>query len=213
MSAMLRSGLHHCHFDGAVVLFDLTADRYFLLTDQSAERFDRVLAGRGTSADKDHLRSLGLLAGDADGNPELATLPPMAARSLLDEPSAKASMAATISCIWEQRRARRDLQKYSLSDIVNGLGRRSDRLAPSGADDCREIAATFVRAKRYMSSDDQCLVRGIAMTRMLGRSGVAASLVFGVTMPFAAHSWVQVGDTVLTDSLDMVLHYRPIFAV
>ncbi|WP_156418181.1 MULTISPECIES: lasso peptide biosynthesis B2 protein [unclassified Sphingopyxis] len=213
MSAMLRSGLHHCHFNGAVVLFDLFADRYFLLTDQSVERFDLVLAGHGTSADEDHLRSLGLLADDTDRNPRLAIPPPVAARSLVDEPSAKASMAATISCIWEQRRARRDLQNNSLSDIVTGLGRRSDRLAPSGADDCRDITAAFVRAKRYMSSDDRCLVRGIAMTRMLARRGVAASLVFGVTMPFAAHSWVQVGDTVLTDSLDVVLHYRPIFAV
>jgi hypothetical protein len=137
----------------------------------------------------------------------------MAARSLVDEPSAKASMAATLCCIWEQRRARRDLQNNSLADIVSRLRRSSDQSSPSSADDCREIAAAFVRAKRYMSSDDQCLVRGIAMTRMLGRRGVAASLVFGVTMPFAAHSWVQVGDTVLTDSLDMVLHYRPIFAV
>ena len=210
---MLRSGLHHCHFDGAVVLFDLSADRYFLLADHSAKRFDRVLAGRGTSADKDHLRSLGLLADGANGNLGLATLPPMAARSLVDEPSAKASMAATLCCIWEQRRARRDLQNNSLADIVSRLRRSSDQSSPSSADDCREIAAAFVRAKRYMSSDDQCLVRGIAMTRMLGRRGVAASLVFGVTMPFAAHSWVQVGDTVLTDSLDMVLHYRPIFAV
>lgn len=210
---MLRSGLHHCHFDGAVVLFDLAADRYFLLTDQPAARFDRVLAGRGTSADEDHLRNLGLLADDAAKAPALAIFPPMAARSLVDEPPHKASMAATISCIWEQRRARRDLQNNSLADIVTGLGRKSDRLAPSSADDCREIAAAFVRATRYLSSDDQCLVRGIAMTRMLARRDVAASLVFGVTMPFAAHSWVQVGDTVLTDSLDMVLHYRPIFAV
>ncbi len=210
---MLRSGLHHRHFEGAVVLFDLSADRYFLLTDHTAKRFDRVLAGRGTSADKDQLRSLGLLADDADGSLGLATLPPLAARSLVDEPSAQASMAATIGCIWEQRRARRDLQNNSLANIVTDLGRRSDRLAPSSADDCREIAAAFVRAARYLSSDDQCLVRGISMTRMLARRGVAASLVFGVTMPFAAHSWVQVGDTVLTDTLDVVLHYQPIFAV
>ena len=213
MYAMLRSGLHYCQFDSGFVLFDLSADRYFLLTDQSAEQFGRVLSGGGTSADEHHLRDLGLLADDETGKPAPVILPPLAARSLVDEPTAKASMATTIFCIWEQRRARRDLQNKSLSDIVTGLGRRSDRLAPSSADDCREIAAAFVRAKRYMSSDDQCLVRGIAMARMLGCRGVAASLVFGVTMPFAAHSWVQVGDTVLTDSLDMVLHYRPIFAV
>ncbi len=122
-------------------------------------------------------------------------------------------MIATISCIWEQRRARRDLRNNSLAATVTGLGRKSDQLVTSGADNCREIAAAFLRARRYMSADDQCLVRGIAMTRMLACRGLAASLVFGVTMPFAAHSWVQIDDTVLTDSLDVVLHYRPIFAV
>lgn len=210
---MLRSGLHHRRFDGGVILFDLFADRYFLLTDKSAERFDLVLAGAGTSADEDHLRGLGLLADDGARNLARTILPPMAARSLVDEPLDKASMVATISCIWAQRRARRDLQNNRLAEIVTRLGQRSDQLSPPDMDACREFATAFVRAKRYMSSDDQCLVRGIAMTRMLARRGVAASLVFGVTMPFAAHSWVQVGDTVLTDSLDMVLHYQPIFAV
>lgn len=213
LSAMLRSGLHHCQFDGSVVLFDLLADRYFLLTDRSAERFDRVLAGRGTAADEDHLRNLGLLADDAARDHPHAILPLIAARSLVDEPFDKASMAATISCIWEQQRARRDIRNNALADIVARLGRRSDQLAPPDPDNCRDISAAFVRARRYMSSDDQCLVRGIAMTRMLARRGLAASLVFGVTMPFAAHSWVQAGETVLTDSLDLVLHYRPIFAV
>src|SRR3546814_17866065 len=133
MSSMLRSGLHHCHFDGAVVLFDLSADRYFLLTDQSAERFDRVLAGHGTSADEDHLRSLGLLADDTDRNPGLATPPPVAARRLVDEPSAKASMAATIYCIWEKRIASRDIQTNPLEDIVNSLRRSTAPLSPTGA--------------------------------------------------------------------------------
>ena len=213
MSAMLRSGLHHCQFAGAFVLFDLSADRYFLLTDQSAERFDRMLAGSGTSADEDHLRGLGLLADDETDKLPPAALPPTAARSLVDEPLDKASMAAIISCICAQRRARRDLQNKSLTEIVTRLGRRSNQLSSTNMDGCRRIAAAFAHAKRYMSSDDQCLVRGIAMRNMLARRGVAASLVFGVTMPFAAHSWAQVGDTVLTDFLDVVLHYQPIFAV
>lgn len=49
------------------------------------------------------------------------------------------------------------------------------------------------------------------MRRMLQRRGCQSCLVFGVTMPFAAHCWVQAGDKVLTDPLDVVLHYQPIF--
>ena len=51
------------------------------------------------------------------------------------------------------------------------------------------------------------------MKRLLFARGCRSTLVFGVTMPFAAHCWVQVGETVLTDPLDIVLHYQPIFAI
>lgn len=83
----------------------------------------------------------------------------------------------------------------------------------AGDESCRELAGAFERAKRYVSGADQCLPRGIAMKRMMARQGHTVSLVFGVTMPFAAHSWVQADDLVLTDPLDVILHYQPIFAV
>lgn len=187
MPTTLRSGLHYCQFDSGFVLFDLPADRYFLLTDRSAERFARVLQGTATSADAEPLSAMGLLASDEPESHRHETLRATATRSLIDEPCDKASMAATISCIWEQHRVRRDLQRNSLGDIVTRLGRGRERLSPAGGNAYREIAAAFVRARRYMSADDQCLVRGIAMVQILARRGLAASLVFGVTMPFAAH--------------------------
>lgn len=49
------------------------------------------------------------------------------------------------------------------------------------------------------------------MRRLL--AGPDARLLIGVTMPFSAHCWVQVGDTVLTDSLDLVLSFQPILSV
>lgn len=48
------------------------------------------------------------------------------------------------------------------------------------------------------------------MKRMLARQGCHADLVIGVTLPFSAHCWVQLGSTVLTDSLDLVQAYKPI---
>jgi hypothetical protein len=32
-------------------------------------------------------------------------------------------------------------------------------------------------------------------------------------MPFSAHCWVQADDVVLTDTLDIIRRYQPIFAV
>ncbi len=51
------------------------------------------------------------------------------------------------------------------------------------------------------------------MKRLLAQRGCDARLVFGVTMPFSAHCWVQAEDVVLTDTLDIVRRYQPIFAV
>ena len=52
--------------------------------------------------------------------------------------------------------------------------------------------------------------RGIAIRRVLAGKGCDARLVIGVTLPFAAHCWVQLGSAVLTDPLDVVLPYTPI---
>ena len=51
------------------------------------------------------------------------------------------------------------------------------------------------------------------MAHMLFQEGIGAQIVFGVTMPFAAHCWVQQGDVVLNDALDRVLRFRPIMVL
>ncbi|WP_295326785.1 lasso peptide biosynthesis B2 protein [uncultured Sphingopyxis sp.] len=112
-----------------------------------------------------------------------------------------------------QRRASVELRRDSLLEIVERLGRGRPRNASCGERVCQNIAAAFLRSRRLVSAEDQCLVRGIAMKRMLAQRGCDARLVFGVTMPFSAHCWVQAGDVVLTDTLDIVRRYQPIFAV
>ena len=77
--------------------------------------------------------------------------------------------------------------------------------------EARRLAAAFQRARYYWSGIDECLSRGIAMRRELAGKGCEARLVIGVTLPFAAHCWVQLGPAVLTDPLDVVTPYTPIF--
>src|SRR3546814_20150542 len=76
--------------------------------------------------------------------------------------------------------------------------------------DARQVAAAFKRARHYFSGMDECLSRGVAMRRVLAGKGCEARLVTGVTLPFAAQCWVQLGWAVLTDPLDVVTSYTPL---
>jgi hypothetical protein len=213
MALALRSGLHHCRFEAEYVFFDLSVDRYFLLSGVAAHRFGRFVSGRASADDHEHLLSHDLLVEVPDEEMRGGRTLPAATASLIDTPVADAPFGTAVASLLAQWRARRDLGRCRLADIVCTFGDECIDISPGMDEICGEIAAAFLRARLYASATDQCLVRGIAMKRMLMRRGCAASLAFGVTMPFAAHCWVQTGETVLTDPLDIVLHYQPIFAV
>ncbi len=51
------------------------------------------------------------------------------------------------------------------------------------------------------------------MKQVLASQGCHANLVIGVALPFSAHAWVQSGDTILTDALELVEPYTPILVV
>ena len=72
------------------------------------------------------------------------------------------------------------------------------------------VTAAFQAARHFFPATDQCLARSIAMKRVLASQGCHADLVIGVALPFSAHAWVQFGDEVLTDPLDLVEPYTPI---
>jgi hypothetical protein len=213
MAPTLRPGLHYRRIQDSYILFDLLADRYLLLRNRSAEAFERFTNGSPTRVDEDHLHRLGLISGAGKGALPRGVQTVAAVRSLVDTPLTRAGIFPTIASVAAQRRARRDLGRHPLVQILNDISCPQHDLPVAGGKACRDIAGAFERAKRYVSGADQCLPRGIAMKRMMSRKGQAVSLVFGVTLPFAAHSWVQAGDLVLTDPLDVVLHYQPIFAV
>lgn len=213
MNLALRSGLHYQQFDTEFVFFDLAADRYFLLSGNAAGCFDGFLRERANPSDREFLRSRAILDEGPQSSGHAFVKPARATASLVDTPVADARASTTIGALWAQRRARRDLRHRRLADILFEMRGRSSGPPSRGGEISGNVAAAFVRARRYSPAIDQCLVRGIAMKRMLTRQGCSASLVFGVTMPFAAHCWVQADETVLTDPLDIILHYQPIFAV
>lgn len=213
MTFVLRPGLHFRQFENIILFFDLARDRYFMLSGRQAQRFGRFAAGQALPPDIDALRREGLISSaDCQPRPDDHHVSP-ATQSLLDGPLPQGSVCATIASLMAQISAKRDLRRYELAHVIRGLHFDPPGAALADPDCCAGIAAGFLRAGRYLPATDQCLARSIAMKRLLLSRGRASTLVFGVTMPFAAHCWVQVGDTVLTDPLDIVLRYQPIFAI
>ena len=52
----------------------------------------------------------------------------------------------------------------------------------------------------------------LALAQALWCRGIAADVFFGVRLnPFAAHAWVQQDNLLLSDPLNIVADYRPVF--
>ena len=76
------------------------------------------------------------------------------------------------------------------------------------------LVSRFQRARSFVPIKPICLQDSLALREWLARRGAGAALVLGVRLdPFAAHSWIQLGDMVLNDSADRVSAYTPILAV
>ncbi|WP_447952956.1 lasso peptide biosynthesis B2 protein [Sphingopyxis chilensis] len=213
MPLQLRPGLYHRRIGGDHIFFDLSADRYFLLPPHLRAAFDSYLNGRPSAPALSELLAAGLIGpGQAEDSPTPLAFT-HAVESLVDGPLGAASTPQILRAIWMQGRARAELRRDGILDIVARLERDRSRNASCDERVIQNTAAAFLHSRRLVSAADQCLVRGIAMKRLLAQRGCDASLVLGVTMPFSAHCWVQASDVVLTDTLDIIRRYQPIFAV
>jgi hypothetical protein len=115
----------------------------------------------------------------------------------------------------------------ALSLRVSGLGatmlrwRRlrdayARKLPALSADQIGEAAGKFARgyarARIFVPAPRLCVPDSLALIRCLWRRGIDADLFFGVRLsPFAAHCWVQKDDLLLTDPLNIVADYTPVF--
>lgn len=199
----LRSHIRCSLFGSRAVCLDLSASRYFLLEGAAARHLIDFIGGAAKPAAIAALIDLGLIeAGEAE-HPLPAAESPMI--SVLDHRLSRPFPWLLWRSIREQKRARHALARHSLGHLLTPTG-----LARADPDPCRPIAAAFARASRYCDATDQCLVRGLAMRALLARRGLGVDLVIGVTLPFAAHCWIQAGEVVLSDPVDRVRNFTPL---
>lgn len=112
----------------------------------------------------------------------------------------------------------------SLQSIARDVARRRIRLRGPRAEGNEANAAIEAMKPALAAYDalrpfvftarDECLLDSLALLNFLSHDGIAPRWVLGVrTGPFAAHAWVQEGQTVLNDQHEYVRQFRPILVV
>lgn len=98
--------------------------------------------------------------------------------------------------------------------IARALKARNLTMAPVVTPRIAADVGAFTAVLPWLPFQGVCLHRAFLLVRYLALHGVSADWVFGVrTWPFAAHCWVQIGHTVLGDSVARVRAYTPILVV
>ena len=179
---------------------------------------------RINTPDRDHsdpilapLRDVGLLV-EREEAPLRSCDPVSEARdSLLDYTHTSRNwrfLPSALAALWS---ANVRIRFLGLGATIDMLQSRKASAAVSGAAapiEIPSIAAAFETCARLIRSHDRCLVRSLAITHFLARRGIMADMVIGVRLrPFAAHSWVQLGTSLLNDRVDHVRSYQPILVL
>lgn len=217
MSYHLPSHVSFGFVGGGAVLLDIEADRYLMLRGAEAG----ALAALGTSgaprsgADPalDRLTARGLLA----KGPGAAVLPisvPAPTASAL-ELAGKAERASALEIGRYRAGASLRLRFQGIGATVarwralkaRHLRGRADRATDPGA-----MARGYAAARVQLPWRRLCVPDSLALARFLWKRDVDCDVLFGVRIdPFAAHAWVQKGELLLSDNINAVADYKPVF--
>lgn len=213
MPLQLRSGVHHAVADGRNIFLDIDRDRYFCLPTSLESAFHAFLH---TDCRDPHrlskLIELGVLVEDADRiDPPLTVRLPLHSLPETDTAPAVPFVAIAVAAIrikaakWRQHRRslRVRLDEVHTIAVADTEGASVDELS--------QYAHIFQTARLLTSTRDFCLPCSMMLTKFLRRRGFAAQLAIGVSgRPFAAHSWVQINDMVINDTVDNISRFTPI---
>jgi hypothetical protein len=236
MDGYLLTRTTYVHFDANVaVLLDTKANRYHGLTGVQVAALKTLLGlasderGGSSISEADlvtfakSLSSQNLLTRDQQRG-KLPIVPVVAAPSfsLEDSPRKRSTrihpshILRFIATFW---RISIFLRRGRLESAIRNLEIIKAAVNPDRLDYSREEASELViifEAIRslFYSNKDKCLLDSLILAEFLMAHGVRPTFVIGVrTMPFAAHSWVQLDDCVLNCSLFSTQRSNVILAV
>lgn len=219
MRYALREGLSFCRVEDRLLFLDLPADRYFCLSREAERAIARLCAERageaGDSAILERLARAGMLVESGEDRPLTpCPAPPAATHSLVG--SGPAPGATDIgAALWHLALAGIELRFAGLARTLARVKRRKRRVAARpGAERIGRVAAAFEACNALVSAHDRCLPRSLAITHRLIGVGARPHLVLGVKLgPFQAHAWVQCGDTLINERVEVARPFTPILVL
>lgn len=202
--------LAFCIIDDRAIFLDVDGDRYFSLPARLNRAFVDGLAHPDGLRDEDreHLIRLGILVEAARGLP--AVQPRLCSPTQMIEPTDPRRMLFLAAIT--QSRMRFRVRYWRFARIIRTeRHRRRTEQPPAGTLEPARLYASFCALAAWFGEEDQCLARALAYRMIAMKHGHEASLVIGVKLdPFAAHCWVQNGDSLLNDRLERVRLFTPI---
>lgn len=223
MGYRLRDDTYACVASGIVVVLDLAANRYMALPKPLGNAFFSALEqNQIPSADSssfDALCSAGILVPTNEKGLKW-TRPEVDApqRSITEDRFPQVSGVELFQATWHRVVSVQTFHRRPLIKTIRQLRNRKLKCLECASGHQASLSVTrlaaYLDTRFLIPTQDKCLPWSIGFIDAFADQRSALTLVIGVrTDPFAAHAWVQKGDTVMTDDLDTVLPYTPILAV
>ncbi len=232
----LASHVRACACESCVVLLDLRRSRYLAISKPEAlqlcswikgwpaleAQHDHEVSPSIPHATLQHLIALELLtrAGPASAAMDAHEQKLPAASADLDQATTAPRISArrVLRFLSSSAHASWCLRHQSLWAIAHASTSRRHKLLGPNTESMRAIqsacAAYAALRPFFFSTQKQCLHDSLALLSFLATEGLLARWVIGVKSgPFAAHSWLQSGETVLNDQHERVRQFRPILVV
>ena len=193
--------------NGQPLFLDLASDSYFLLPECGAAQFScpdlQPQATASVLADPDTV----VPTGARQARPAPIT------GSALDLPLPSASVSIAVQFWRELVRAKRDLARLPLAQLLEPFAVPRALTEPTTAR-CVAQACAVAGARDLIPQKRHCLTDSLALLRLLAKRELAATLVFGAKLdPFAAHCWVQAKGMLLNDHRDTVERFTPVLTL
>ncbi len=221
----LPPDVYYCEIDDGAIFLDLQTRKYLAIDSKSFCAFKNALTNTPEIVDQGGADGLGdLLACGVLTCTNLAARALPSARMLPDRSIAPLRHAGThlshpirdsLLAIFCMASVAFHLKHGHLSRLLHHLmsdeaGTRD--ISSVTEPDVAALVSSFRRISLWIyPRKEACLFDSIALTKFLRRAKVPATFVIGVaTKPFEAHAWVQLGTTVLNDSLECAQSYVPI---
>jgi hypothetical protein len=219
----LAPNVFSAEIDNRCVLLDLAQDRYVALGAAATRALNALVGARDdgeamavAGRHRAELIARGIVTdqGAPRHNPAVPTpCASVAAGDLGRSPPVGAAQA--LGALRALTEVDFVLRRRSFEQFVSWLRRQKARRRGSRRiGDLREEIEGFHAIRPWFPASSICRLDAPALALKLWRAGRDVHLVFGVRLePFGAHCWVQQGEAVLNDSLDLVAQYSAIMAI